>query len=1069
MLTVYTGRFHPDLEDALYRNISTIKSDNPLSPVAIITPSDRIRSRIKILLSRERGLNLMATHFLTFHSLAIRIYEEKHGLLKNLTGDDFFFIEYLRHILKSDIASVDIFRHFSETPEGCATLWSTLQDLKDAKVDPDNVIEAIREGIFSTGDTEKLIPLILLYKEFLSGKKDLGIIDYSDLPEIATELAPLSKYMQSFKEIIYYGFYDLTQVQYDLFRSITTHYHTTLYFPLIDDTPAFSFARRFFEGYIQGIVHNPDRIIRLSNPVLTKSARSGNTTLFPFGHMSTMISASGAEDEVLTTAKEILQLVDREDYSFRDIGIVAREINDYGHLIKRIFETHKIPFVSSAVDPINRYQITKTVHLLISIPENNYRRSDIIELVSSHYCKIKSFCPDEVDPRPDLWDIATRSIGITKGFNEWERLDRYIKDGFTLQGDEEYEGEGLVIHGIQLEGLKRFVISLKEDLTNLLERSSWSDYVERFRILIQKYVDVEWFIEEALFSLEDFRLISDEVTLTEFVDTFRHRLEGKYIPIGDENIDGVKVLDAMSARGVPFKVLFILGMNERVFPRNIREDPLLRDSARRMLESGLGYKITEKLYGYEEEKLIFYTLLCSATNKTYILYQRTDEAGQIKVPSWYLTEIKKGYPVKEEKVPRRMADKFRTGPRRDAKCTHESGSSDLFDYPLLTSKELSLRFILEGRDPWPVISCFNLNPVLYKHGVNYLRVVEDMKPELTGLDGVTGALNNHWIDLQQRGISPTSLEMYARCPFSYFAHHIINLRRLKRPEEVTDIPPADIGNICHKILKRFHMRKPDTNTSESEVEKYLLEDTTMIFTEYKGKNPAGYPLLWEVLQDKLLVILQRVIKDDLRDIDSSQFIPYSFEVEAMGFFPQDLLEYTGDICVHGVLDRIDVKSDSGRFRIIDYKSRSGRRAGNDDRNLSLSAIRGKRLQPPLYLLMAIPYLKSTCGIENPIPEKVSFYFIAPNWANKEDKETISDFPGGCWESPLGEQIKATLLLLLKGLKEGLFFIYPGDYCNYCDYSTICRKNHFPSQWRAEKDARVRPYHAIRQEKVKDHS
>ena len=29
---------------------------------------------------------------------------------------------------------------------------------------------------------------------------------------------------------------------------------------------------------------------------------------------------------------------------------------------------------------------------------------------------------------------------------------------------------------------------------------------------------------------------------------------------------GVKVLDAMSARGIPFRALFILGLNEKVFP-----------------------------------------------------------------------------------------------------------------------------------------------------------------------------------------------------------------------------------------------------------------------------------------------------------------------------------------------------------------------------------------------------------------------------------------------------------------------------------------------------------------------
>ncbi len=169
--------------------------------------------------------------------------------------------------------------------------------------------------------------------------------------------------------------------------------------------------------------------------------------------------------------------------------------------------------------------------------------------------------------------------------------------------------------------------------------------------------------------------------------------------------------------------------------------------------------------------------------------------------------------------------------------------------------------------------------------------------------------------------------------------------------------------------------------------------------------------------------------------------------------------------MHGVLDRIDIKPDTGQFRIIDYKFRSGKKMNSEDKNLSLSAVRGKRLQPPLYLRMATSYLKKTAGIKNPHPEKVSFYFIAPKWSIQESAGTRSKFPGDCWQSPLGEGITATVTLLLRGIKAGLFFILPGGYCDYCDYSAVCRKNHFPSRWRAERDERVRPYDAIRRNKL----
>lgn len=1048
MLTVSLGNFHPDLEEALCKNILSLRSEDPLAPVGVIVPSGRLRSRIKFLLTVERGMDLMGIHFLTFHNLTLKLYEEQYGLVRHLEQDDFFYIEFLRHTLRTDLPGAEKFRKFADTPEGCAALWSTLQDLRDARVDPDSVIEAIREGIFSEEDLEKITPLILLYKGFLLRKKEFDFIDYADLPEIASEFVSSSEYLQAFREIIYYGFYDLTQVQYDLFRSIVQHYPASLYFPFVQGMPAFSFAKRFFEGYIQGLVQRPECVHRLSEPVVTGPPGS---TVFPFGHLSSVVSTSGAEDEVMAVAKGILQLVDREGYSFSDIGVAAREIGDYAPLIKRIFGSHRIPFVSSAGEPVVRYPVTKTVHLLISILDENFRRSDIIDLASSHSCKTRSFCPDGIEPRPDIWDMITRNIGISRGIEEWHKLDRYIQNGFTVRGDEEEEGVGRVIPGIEIEGLKRFVLSLETDFLALPEVSSWGDYVERVLALIGKYMETEDFIQEALLSLKVFDRISNEVPLREFLETFKRGLDSKSLPMGDDNIAGVQVLDAMAARGIPFKVLFILGMNEKVFPRNIQEDPFLRDSARGVLERGLGYKITEKLYGYEEEKLLFYLLLSSARERVCLFYQRTDESGQVRVPSWYLSEMRRGYPVQETRVPRRMVDKF--------------SSSEFFDCPLLTPKELAIRNIFEGKDPDPVMSGFNLPPGLYKQGVKSVRLRERMTSGLTGFDGITGPIGHHWDRITRKGSSPTSLEGFARCPFSYFARHILHLKRLERPDAISELPPSDIGNICHKVLKRFYGRGADLIRPDRDIKRFLEEDSSEVFHQFQQTNPVGYPLLWEMLQGRLVTLLGSMISWDLSEMASAGFIPHSLEVDAAGYFTQDLPDYMREIFVHGVLDRIDIKPGTGIFRVIDYKFKSGKRADSDDGNLPLSAVRGKRLQPPLYLLMAVPYLRYTAGIENPVPEKASFYFIAPNWSAGDGEKSRSEFPGDCWQSPLGDRIKETVGLLLKGIREGIFFIYPGGYCDYCDYASICRKNHFPSHWRAETDERVKPFHQIRHYKL----
>ena len=93
--------------------------------------------------------------------------------------------------------------------------------------------------------------------------------------------------------------------------------------------------------------------------------------------------------------------------------------------------------------------------------------------------------------------------------------------------------------------------------------------------------------------------ISGEVTIYEFVETVQRFFEGAVVPLQQtaDNIHGVWVLDAMAARGFSFRVLFVVGVNEHVFPRHIREDAFLRDSVRRFLDVNLGFKVSEKIIG----------------------------------------------------------------------------------------------------------------------------------------------------------------------------------------------------------------------------------------------------------------------------------------------------------------------------------------------------------------------------------------------------------------------------------------------------------------------------------------
>ena len=62
-------------------------------------------------------------------------------------------------------------------------------------------------------------------------------------------------------------------------------------------------------------------------------------------------------------------------------------------------------------------------------------------------------------------------------------------------------------------------------------------------------------------------------------------------------------------------------------------------------------------------------------------------------------------------------------------------------------------------------------------------------------------IDSYWKRFSERGLSPTALETYARCPFQFFARHVLGLEPLDRPEEVLGPSPAEFGELGHGILK----------------------------------------------------------------------------------------------------------------------------------------------------------------------------------------------------------------------------------------------------------------------------
>ena len=376
------GPFNPDLEDSLVEEILKYKDADLLSPLLILTPSDLLRRRLKILLSRERRLALLNVQLLTFYQLALRLQAERSGTALELRTD-LFLEEALRQIIRTRQPGAEPFAGIEERAGGCAALWQTLRDLRDGLVDPTVALDALDEGHFSQRASERTSQLLVLLRTFQQFCRRQKITDQSDLNRSATEQVPASRFLKQFSQIFYYGFYDLTQIQVDFFHAVARHYPTTLYFPYLSAKPShggWRFAERFYERYVQG--HNTEPAQDLeSKPVLPASARLFDDNKerkygdLPNHWQCHIVSTFGIHDEVAAAAKEILRLAEDGKLHLHEIGVVARSLESYSQVVKDIFHQHRIPLAGTLEEPLVQFPLTKAVILLLNLPAKDFVRS----------------------------------------------------------------------------------------------------------------------------------------------------------------------------------------------------------------------------------------------------------------------------------------------------------------------------------------------------------------------------------------------------------------------------------------------------------------------------------------------------------------------------------------------------------------------------------------------------------------------------------------------------------------------------------------------------------------------
>ena len=725
MFQIVTGPFHPVLESSLVDEVRELKSDDPLTSLAIVVPSEILRRRLQWLLCVEQGLSLFDVHFLTFHQLALRLYHEQACHISQEQSpsftvvSDLFFRQLIGEIVGREPTVFQLFLQSQQSSGFSAALWSTIRDLNEAMVDSETVLQGINEGLFETDAQPGLQALFLLQAKARELKQGLQIGNADDLATLVNSWITQSPFLARFGRVCYYGFYDLTQVQLSLFEAVTKSSRVTVYMPLVADS-SFTFAQRFFDRH-------------LSSGVIQAQSRSSSVSGADLSRLTIKVmNAVGPEDELILVCKEIGNLIELHGYTFDQIGVVARSCESYQPWISRLFEQHRIPFTSSAVRPLIQEPAIKLLRQLATLRASRFSSNEILDVMRSPYFRLSLNGRGEDLVHPELWEEIVQEMGITRGMDQWLRLSRVLESDISRVW-ERVGRENHQIPSYRLRESVRFfhdlVHQLIADCQRLPTYGPFKEHTKAYREFVEKYFlptepdnlprgsggyssrihALSQSIQELFAQLKEFDVLGESISWEGWTDVYFQVIEESSVQLEPHPHHGVWFLDAMAARGLPFRAMFIIGLNEQVFPRYIREDAFLRDRHRRVLAETLGYKIDEKLAGYDEEQLLFSLLQQATKDRLFLSYQRADENGRPLVPSSFLRNFSRENGIDLHEMiftfPRRFSDRL---------------TDPLFRDSLLTAEEHGLKLIVDGFNPSELLGMVNQDASIFQQGWNVL-------------------------------------------------------------------------------------------------------------------------------------------------------------------------------------------------------------------------------------------------------------------------------------------------------------------------------------------------------------
>ncbi len=655
---------------------------------------------------------------------------------------------------------------------------------------------------------------------------------------------------------------------------------------------------------------------------------------------------------------------------------------------------------------------------------------------------------------PETDDVPAPAGHLQTPLN-WERLlvDAHVRTGGADRWKRRLEGYEAELT-LQLKSLAdaddaarakrsadlkslRLLIHFSLPIVTLLEalpsEARWSSWLELLRALAGRSLREP---DPVLAVLADLAPMGEvgPVGLDEVRQVLHPRLAFLAEEPSDHRFGKVFVAPIEEAAGRSFRVVFLPGLAQGVFPAPIYEDPLLLDDAR----AQLGADLPRGRQRRAEQRRQLRWVLGAAAERLVASYPRIDSfQGRPRVPSFYAFDLLRAALGRLPSLSSFEADaasatdsQWGWPAPRDAEAALDDGEYDLAVlgphlHQSVDSVQGRGRYLMDNGQGEP------RNPYL----VRALRAeARRWRPAWTYADGLIdpdgdqrAALNKH--HPTQRAYSATALQHYSECPYRFLLQAVFRLRPREPVTPVEELDPLTRGALFHEV--QFHllqrMKRAGSLSAQrlDEVRGWLDEAHTRVAALYQDRLAPSIEAVWHKAMENMRIDLHGWLVAMLRADDG--WDPAHAEL-AFGLpDPSDADRDPASVdppvrifdryLLRGAIDLVEANARTGARRVTDHKT------GKAIESSLVHIGGGRHLQPLLYAMAAEVLIGQpvTAG-------RLSYCTRRGNYAVRE---VIVD-----------DEAKAALQSVYVTLEDafdrGFFPAAPrSGACKWCDYRRIC--------------------------------